>query len=229
MGRSWFLSLSIFTRGQFWPSGIVIACVCGSVCVCVYQSRVCPHDNSSPIQARITKFGPEMQNTLVWAPLVFGDDRPWSSRSNLTCFIYLLPSLGILFLHKLNELGKRCRHILINFDALLVMVSRLILVMLALNIISSYNHNGICVWYLCMSLQCIHCWYAGVTMVLCLAISFIHWCIWLYTVHQLHFNVLYSISSASANILLACSSSAWMFIHTEMLSNSQIVPWHLLI
>ena len=41
--------------------------VCVSVCVyvCVYQSRACPHDNSSPIQARITKFGPEMQNTLV--------------------------------------------------------------------------------------------------------------------------------------------------------------------
>ena len=74
----------LFTRGQFWPSGIVIACVCGSVCVCVYQSRACPHDNSSPIQARITKFGPEMQNTLVWVPIVFGDDRPWSSRSNLT-------------------------------------------------------------------------------------------------------------------------------------------------
>ena len=54
------------------------------VCVCVYQSRACPHDNSSPIQARITKFGPEMQNTLVWVPIVFGDDRPWSSRSNLT-------------------------------------------------------------------------------------------------------------------------------------------------
>ena len=25
----------LFTRGQFWPSGIVIACVCGSVCPCV--------------------------------------------------------------------------------------------------------------------------------------------------------------------------------------------------
>ena len=55
-----------------------------SVCPCVYQSRACPHDNSSPIQARITKFGPEMQNTLVWVPIVFGDDRPWSSRLNLT-------------------------------------------------------------------------------------------------------------------------------------------------
>ena len=54
------------------------------VCVCVYQSRACPLDNSSPSLARITKFGPEMQNTLVWVPIVFGDDRPWSSRSNLT-------------------------------------------------------------------------------------------------------------------------------------------------
>ena len=25
----------LFTRGQFWPSGIVIGCVCGSVCPCV--------------------------------------------------------------------------------------------------------------------------------------------------------------------------------------------------
>ena len=61
--------ISFITRGQFWPSGIVIACVCGSVCPCVsvyvYQSRACPHDNSSPIQARITKLGPEMQNILV--------------------------------------------------------------------------------------------------------------------------------------------------------------------
>ena len=74
----------IFTRGQFWPSGIVIACVCGSVCVCVYQSLACPGDNSTLIQARITKFWPEMQNTLVWVPIVLGDDRPWPSRSNLT-------------------------------------------------------------------------------------------------------------------------------------------------
>ena len=27
----WF----IFTRGQFWPSGIVVACVCVCVCVCL--------------------------------------------------------------------------------------------------------------------------------------------------------------------------------------------------
>ena len=28
----------IFTRGQFWPSGIVVACVCVSVCLCVCVS-----------------------------------------------------------------------------------------------------------------------------------------------------------------------------------------------
>ena len=59
------------------------SCVSFSVCG-VYQSRACPHDNSSLIQARITKFGPEMQNTLVEVPIVLGDDRPWPSRSNLT-------------------------------------------------------------------------------------------------------------------------------------------------
>ena len=58
----------IFTRGQFWPPGIVVA----RVCVCVYQSLVCPHDNSSPVQARITKFCPEKQITLVKIPNVLG-------------------------------------------------------------------------------------------------------------------------------------------------------------
>ena len=41
------------------PSGIVIAhvCVSVSVSVCVYQSLLaCPLDNSSAVQARITKF-----------------------------------------------------------------------------------------------------------------------------------------------------------------------------
>ena len=75
-----------FTRGQFWPSGIVVARVC--VCVCVYlcacQSLACPRDNSRPVQARITKFGPKMQKTLVKVPMVLWTDRP--SRSN--CYYY---------------------------------------------------------------------------------------------------------------------------------------------
>ena len=77
-----------FTRGQFWPSGIVIACVCVcvSVCVCqsVCQSLACPRDNLGPVQARIAKCGPKMQKTLVKVPIVLGGNWPWLSRSNLT-------------------------------------------------------------------------------------------------------------------------------------------------
>ena len=68
----------IFTRGQFWPSGIVVALVRPSV-----RYQVCPHDNSSPVQARITKFGPKMQNTLVKVTIVLGANQPWPSRSHL--------------------------------------------------------------------------------------------------------------------------------------------------
>ena len=81
-------SLSHFYPRPLWPSGIVVACVCVSVCSCVRvsvcQSRACPHDNSPLVQARITKFGTKVQKTLVKVPIVFGDDRPWPSRSNLT-------------------------------------------------------------------------------------------------------------------------------------------------
>ena len=58
---------TIFTRGQFWPPGIVVAPVRPSV-----RPQVCPRDNSSPVQAGITKFGPKMQNTLVKVPIVLG-------------------------------------------------------------------------------------------------------------------------------------------------------------
>ena len=62
---------SIFTRGQFWPSGIVVACVCLFVCVCVSvcqsvcPSLACPCHNSRPVSVRITRFGPRVQNNLV--------------------------------------------------------------------------------------------------------------------------------------------------------------------
>ena len=98
----------LFTRGQFWPSGIVVACVCvcvclfvcpsvcpsvclsvclsvcPSVCLSVCQLLACPRDNSEPVQARIAKFGPKMQKTLVKVPIVLGGNWPWPSRSNLT-------------------------------------------------------------------------------------------------------------------------------------------------
>ena len=55
--------------------------VCLSVRPSVHQ-QVCPRDNSSPVQARITKFGPKMQNTLVKVPIVLGGNQQ-PSRSNL--------------------------------------------------------------------------------------------------------------------------------------------------
>ena len=73
-----------FTRGQFWPTGIAIACVIVSAHVCVYQSLACPHDNSSAVQDSITKCGAEVQNTLIKNAVISGDNRQWLSRWNLT-------------------------------------------------------------------------------------------------------------------------------------------------
>ena len=39
--------------------------VCLSIHLSVCQSQVCPHDNSSLVQAKSTKFRPEVENTLV--------------------------------------------------------------------------------------------------------------------------------------------------------------------
>ena len=48
------------------------ASVCVSVCTSVRQPFAYPHDNLRPIQARITKFGPEVQNSLVKISVVLG-------------------------------------------------------------------------------------------------------------------------------------------------------------
>ena len=55
-------------------------CVCEFVC----QSLASPQDNSGPVQARLTKFGPTIQKNLVKVPFVLGGNWPWPSRSNLT-------------------------------------------------------------------------------------------------------------------------------------------------
>ena len=89
---------SIFTQDQFLPSGIVIACVCVcmyvsvfvGLCVFVYmcQSWPCLRHNSSPVQVRITQFGPEVQNTLVKIPILLGVidlDHPGQWKMKYTC------------------------------------------------------------------------------------------------------------------------------------------------
>ena len=78
---------------SFYPRPVLASgyCRCLCLCVCVYQSLACPHDNSSPVQASITKFGPEKQNTLVKIPIVLGGNWPRPSRSNLTSNSKLTP------------------------------------------------------------------------------------------------------------------------------------------
>ena len=98
----WEQRFLIFTPGQFWLLGVVVAsvCLCVRVHMCV-QARSCPRHNSwrlqgqiklkftpcwdcpchnsSPIQARITVFGPEVQNTLIKILIFFRIGWCWYS------------------------------------------------------------------------------------------------------------------------------------------------------
>ena len=56
---------------MFWGQSTLTFKVKFKVNVKVYPIWACPHYNSSPIQARITKFGPDVQNTLVKIPIVW--------------------------------------------------------------------------------------------------------------------------------------------------------------
>ena len=50
----------------------VSVCVCPCVCPCARQPRACPRDNSPPMQARTTKCGQTMQNSLFKVPIILG-------------------------------------------------------------------------------------------------------------------------------------------------------------
>ena len=88
VNQFWSLSQYVYTKFEldcmitFLSKASV--CVSVRVSVCVYQSLACLHNNSSAVHARITKYAWEMQNTLVKMPIIFGVDRPWPSRSNLS-------------------------------------------------------------------------------------------------------------------------------------------------
>ena len=66
----------------------------------------CPCDNSSPLQARITKFEPELQNTLVKIPIVLGVDWAWLVKFNYFKKSCLFASL----LHLLN-IYETCKNV----------------------------------------------------------------------------------------------------------------------
>ena len=103
-------------------------CLCVHVSVCVYQSRACPHNNSPLIQARITKFGTKVQKTLVKVPIVFGDDRSWPSRSNLTwkanftCFWACPPQNSSAFKLESPNLDRKCILALLRFLLILDLI-----------------------------------------------------------------------------------------------------------
>ena len=67
-----FLHEANFGLQLFSLPASVSPCVHVAVCLCVYQSRACPHDNSPLVEAKITKFGVEVQNTLIKCPYCFG-------------------------------------------------------------------------------------------------------------------------------------------------------------
>ena len=58
---------------------------------------VCRHDNTSPVCARITKFGTKVQNTWVKIPINFGIDWFWSSIPFSILKPVFLPNLFALF------------------------------------------------------------------------------------------------------------------------------------
>ena len=94
----WFTDSFIFYPRPVWPSGIVVACicvsvcvsmcvclsVCPSVCVCVNHELVCMITNDPCIQVTIIKFGPKVQKKLGSGSYCLGGSWYWSSKWNVT-------------------------------------------------------------------------------------------------------------------------------------------------
>ena len=107
----------LFTRDQFWLPGIVVlasVCVCVCVRVCVHQPQACLHYNSSPLLAVITKFGSEVQNTLVkihivWGRLTLTFKFKFKLKSKFTPFWACLHDNASPFKLGSPNLDQRCR------------------------------------------------------------------------------------------------------------------------
>ena len=74
---------SIFTWAQFWPSSIVVACVCLFVCVSVNPELV-RAINHHAFKLEPPNLEKKVQNNLANVPIVLGGNWPWPPRSNLT-------------------------------------------------------------------------------------------------------------------------------------------------
>ena len=86
--RPWLRSLLFWGVIDLWPSRSNLTSKSKFT-----QFWACSRDNSSPIQARATKFGPEVLNTLVKIPVVLGVDWAWHVKFNLFSKSCLFASL----------------------------------------------------------------------------------------------------------------------------------------
>ena len=78
-------SICFYPR-PFWPTGIVIACVCVCVYLCVCRRLPVRAITHHTFQLESPDLDEKMQNILLKDPIVLGADWAWPSMSNLTSF-----------------------------------------------------------------------------------------------------------------------------------------------
>ena len=98
----------IFYPRPFWPTGIVIACVCVCVCVSLCVSTfACPDDNSSHVPARITWFGRKDAKHFALGPYCFGG---WLSSTFHVKFNFFLKFCLFASLLRLWNICETCKN-----------------------------------------------------------------------------------------------------------------------
>ena len=91
----------VFIPGQFWPSGIIVACICLSVCVFMGQPWACLHNNFWPIQSRVTKCGPKHLKVNISIVLEGRLTLTFKVNFNIKSKYFIMPS----FTTRLNTLA----------------------------------------------------------------------------------------------------------------------------